>query len=98
MAIRSFRNFATRDIAMGQDTRVARQLLPTELHTGAREKLLLLDAAGRLGDLSLWPSLRLERLKGNRKGQYSIRINSKYRICFDWSDGEACSVEIVDYH
>jgi len=51
-----------------------------------------------LNDLTLLPSNRLEALRGDRKGQYSIRINLQYRICFEWSDGDAHNVEIVDYH
>ena len=60
-------------------------------------RLALLDAATSLRDLNL-PGLRLEALKGNRAGQYSIRINDRFRICFEWRDGDAHNVEIVDYH
>ena len=63
----------------------------------ARVRLALLDAAISIRDLSL-PGLRLEALKGDRKGQHSIRINDQYRICFEWRDGDAHHVEIVDYH
>jgi len=63
----------------------------------ARVRLALLDTATSLRDLNL-PGLRLEALKGNRLGQYSIRINDQYRICFEWRDGDAHNVEIVDYH
>jgi proteic killer suppression protein len=63
----------------------------------ARTRLELLDAATSLRDLRL-PGLRLEALKRDRKGQHSIRINDQYRICFEWRDGDAHSVEIVDYH
>jgi proteic killer suppression protein len=63
----------------------------------ARIKLELLDAATSLRDLNL-PGLRLEALKRDRKGQHSIRINDQYRICFEWRDGDAYAVEIVDYH
>jgi len=63
----------------------------------ARVRLELLDAASSLQDLNL-PGLRLEALKGDRKGQHSIRINDQYRICFEWRDGDASNVEIVDYH
>jgi proteic killer suppression protein len=63
----------------------------------ARVRLALLDAASSLHDLQL-PGLRLEALKGDRKGQHSIRINDQYRICFEWQDGDAVNVEIVDYH
>ncbi|MEP7355160.1 MAG: type II toxin-antitoxin system RelE/ParE family toxin [Acidobacteriota bacterium] len=63
----------------------------------AEERLMQLNAALGLGDLNL-PSLRLEKLSGDRKGQYSIRINDQYRICFQWRDGNAHDVEVVDYH
>jgi len=55
-------------------------------------------AANRLADLSALPGNRLEALKGNRKGQYSIRINDRYRVCFDWRDADAYEVEVTDYH
>ncbi len=58
----------------------------------------MLDAAGELGDLRAPPGNRLEKLKGNRQGQYSIRINDQYRICFVWRDHDAYDVEITDYH
>ena len=64
----------------------------------ALRKLLLIDAAENIDDLRIPPGNRLERLKGNRKGQYSIRINDQWRICFKWSSGHASEVEIVDYH
>lgn len=67
------------------------------IEIAARVKLALLDAATSLRDLSL-PGLRLEKLRGNRAGQYSIRINDQFRICFRWRDGEAHEVEITDYH
>ncbi len=58
----------------------------------------MLDVAAKLDDLRVPPGNRLEKLKGNREGQYSIRINDQYRICFTWQDGNAYDVEIVDYH
>jgi proteic killer suppression protein len=64
----------------------------------ARRKLLYLNAANALDELRQPPSNRLEALKGDRKGQYSIRINDQWRICFRWQDGNAHDVEIVDYH
>jgi proteic killer suppression protein len=63
----------------------------------AEERLAQLDAATTLKDLS-FPSMRLEKLFGDRKGHYSIRINDQYRICFEWRDANAYRVEIVDYH
>ena len=63
----------------------------------ARRRLRWLDAAANLHDLSL-PGLRLEKLAGDRQGQYSIRVNDQYRICFEWKDHGALNVEITDYH
>jgi len=67
------------------------------IENAARVKLAILDTATLLRDLSL-PGLRLEKLSGDRAGQYSIRVNDKYRICFGWSEGDAHDVEITDYH
>jgi toxin HigB-1 len=64
----------------------------------ALRKLDMLDAAPDVRTLSNLPGNRLERLKGDRKGQYSVRINDQWRICFEWRDGHAYEVEIVDYH
>ena len=64
----------------------------------ALRKLLILDAADTLTDLRIPPGNRLERLSGDRRGQYSIRINDQWRACFRWKNGDATDVEIVDYH
>lgn len=72
--------------------------LPSQLLRQALRKLLILDAADALQDLRVPPGNRLEKLKGDRAGQYSIRINDQWRICFEWHDGDAYSVEITDYH
>ncbi|MGI9570953.1 MAG: type II toxin-antitoxin system RelE/ParE family toxin, partial [Desulfobulbia bacterium] len=64
----------------------------------ALRKLVMIHAAKQIVDLRIPPNNRLERLKGNRKGQYSIRINDQWRICFKWNSGEAYDVEICDYH
>lgn len=72
--------------------------LPHNIQRISLRKLWLLDAAMNINDLRLPPSNRLETLKGNRKGQHSIRINQQYRICFKWRAGHAYDVEIVDYH
>jgi len=64
----------------------------------ALRKLLLLEGSDRIEDLRIPPANRLEKLAGNRMGQYSIRINDQWRICFRWESGGACDVEIVDYH
>ncbi|MDH3600605.1 MAG: type II toxin-antitoxin system RelE/ParE family toxin [Candidatus Tectomicrobia bacterium] len=68
------------------------------VETVARRKLKMLNDAARLDDLSALPGNRLEALKGARQGQYSIRINDQYRVCFAWQDGDAHQVEIIDYH
>lgn len=72
--------------------------LPPQLQRRAREKLITLDSASHLDDLRAPPGNRLEMLRGSRKGQYSIRINEQWRICFVWRDDEAWDVTIVDYH
>jgi proteic killer suppression protein len=72
--------------------------LPREIQDAARRKLKVIDAAPDLGALRVPPGNRLEALKGDRKGQWSIRINSQWRICFRWKDRVALDVEIVDYH
>lgn len=68
------------------------------IETAARRKLRQLQIAGRLSDLRVPPGNRLEALKGNRAGQYSIRVNDQYRVCFRWTAAGAEDVEIVDYH
>ena len=71
---------------------------PREIQQRAFMRLNAIDAAVRLEDLRLPPSNRLESLKGDRKGEHSVRINDQWRICFLWLDGHAERVEIVDYH
>ena len=72
--------------------------LPSEIQQVALRKLRMLNRAETLQDLRVPPANRLERLVGNRVGQYSIRINDQWRICFGWKDGDATDVEIIDYH
>ncbi|MBF0388135.1 MAG: type II toxin-antitoxin system RelE/ParE family toxin [Candidatus Omnitrophica bacterium] len=72
--------------------------LPQSIQQTALRKLEILDNAVDLNDLSAPPSNKLERLKGKRQGQYSIRINDQWRICFEWVENNAYEVEIVDYH
>lgn len=72
--------------------------MPQNIQLKARQKLVLLDAAIEITDLKIPPGNRLEELKSDRKGQYSIRINDQWRICFTWQDGDAYNVEIIDYH
>jgi proteic killer suppression protein len=71
---------------------------PAEIRRNALRKLLLLDASERLEDLRVPPGNRLEKLSDNRQGQYSIRINDQWRICFRWHQADAYDVEITDYH
>jgi proteic killer suppression protein len=98
MAIHSFGNRATEDINYGQRSKPSMRVLPVSLHVKARVKLARLHAADSLTDLATLPGNRLEKLAGDRNGQFSIRINDQYRICFRWVAGGAHSVEIVDYH
>ena len=92
--IKSFRDKETEKLFSRQFSR----RLPPNLHRIAWRKLVILDAAERLNDLRVPPGNRLEKLTGKREGQYSIRINDRWRICFRWSEGDAYDVEIVDYH
>jgi proteic killer suppression protein len=98
MAIKNFRDKATEDINYGRSTKAALRKLPSELHKKAQIKLARLGAVCSLDDLRGLRGNRLEALRGDRKGQFSIRINDQYRICFHWDDQNACEVEIVDYH
>lgn len=93
-----FRDQATKDIFEGNDSAAARRALPEELHRKASGMLERLHRATHPTDLRSGFMNRLERLKGDRQGQWSIRINVQYRICFDWENGEAVNIEIVDYH
>ena len=68
------------------------------IERSARRKLLMLNAANRIDDLRVPPGNRLEKLNGNREGQWSIRINDQWRICFRWAETDAYNAEIVDYH
>lgn len=91
--IRSFRCAETESLSQG--IRVKRLV---NIEAVARRKLRQLEIASRLEDLRVPPGNRLEALKGRRSGQYSIRINDQWRVCFRWSDAGADDVEIVDYH
>jgi proteic killer suppression protein len=91
--IRSYRDEGTERFATGEKVR---QWEP--FRRQAEKRLRILDAATSLGDLAALNSNRLEALKGERRGQHSIRINDQWRICFIWRDGNAHDVEIVDYH
>jgi len=92
--IKSFRD---RDAERLFDRRPVRRF-GADVQKVALRKLRMLDAAEGLGDLRVPPGNRLERLRGDRAGQHSIRINDRWRICFRWRGGDAYDVEIVDYH
>jgi proteic killer suppression protein len=92
--IKSFKDEATQAIWEGQPVR----LLPADIQTTARRKLRMLAAAQDVKDLRVPPGNHLEALKSDRKGQFSIRINAQWRICFVWKPDGAHDVEIVDYH
>jgi proteic killer suppression protein len=92
--IRQFKDKEARKIWEGTISRK----LPMDIQVVARRKLRMLNNARYLNDLKVPPANRLEALKGAGKGQYSIRINDQWRICFVWSNGNADAVEIVDYH
>ena len=92
--IESFASEETEKIFRGQVSKK----LPKDIQRTARRKLIYLDDTEDLQDLLAPPGNRLEKLKGDRAGQYSIRINDQYRICFVWADTGPEQVEIVDYH
>ena len=95
---RSFADKGTEDVYNGVESRHARRTCPVTLWTVARRELDQLDAARALDDLRAPPANRLEALRGDRRGQHSIRINDQYRICFAWTQTGPDCVEIVDYH
>jgi len=92
--IRSFGDQETERVWRGEVSR----RFPQDMQNVARRKLRMLNNSQNLADLRVPPGNRLEALKGDRKGQHSIRINEQWRVCFRWSDGDALDVEIVDYH
>ena len=92
--IRSFRDNDTARLFERERPR----RLPVSSLRPALRKLVMLDAAESLSDLRVPPGNRLEKLAGDRRGQYNIRINDRWRICFEWSAGDACEVEVTDYH
>ena len=93
-----FAERGTEDIFDGVDSERARRALPRSLHEKAQNKLSILAFADTVDDLRAPPGNQLEKLRGDRAGQYSIRINQRYRVCFRWIAGQAVDVEIVDYH
>jgi len=96
--IQSFKNTGSENIFNGENTREARKTCPISLWKVAARKLDQVDSVTTLNDLMIPPGNKLEALSGDRKGQYSIRINSQYRICFIWTDSGPDQVEITDYH
>ena len=94
MVIESFANAETEKVFRG----IVSKKLPSVIQRTARRKLIYLDDAEDLRDLAAPPGNRLELLRGDRVGQYSVRINDQYRVCFRWVNGKARDVEIVDYH
>lgn len=94
----SFKDEGTRDVYEGNDTRDARRTCPEQLWRAAAGKLQRLDSAVTLLELAEPPGNRLEKLAGDRAGQWSIRVNLQYRICFRWTGGGFAAVEITDYH
>jgi len=94
VVIRSFADGETEKVFRRERSRS----LPPDVQRRAHRKLLLVNAAERIDDLRIPPGNRLERLKGDREGQHSIRVNEQWRICFRWSGGDAFDVEIADYH
>ena len=92
--IKSFASAATETVWAGSRSGE----LPTDIQNTARRKLRMLNNAVTMAELRVPPNNRLEKLKGSRRGQYSIRINDQWRICFRWDHGDAYDVEIVDYH
>ncbi len=92
--IQTFRDKETRRI----NDRIRSSVLPNDIQQIAYRKLRMINNAQNLNDLRIPPANRLEKLYGKRVGQYSIRINQQWRICFEWREGNAYNVEIVDYH
>lgn len=90
-------SFADAEAAVVWSGRRSRRL-PVDIQAVALRKLRLINGARTLADLRVPPGNRLEALKGARRGQYSIRINDQWRICFRWREGAASDVEIIDYH
>lgn len=96
--IQSFKNPDTQDIFNGENTQDARKIRPVSLWKVASRKLDQLDSVTAVQELKITPGNQLESLSGDRKGQYSIRVNERYRICFRWTDLGPDQAEIVDYH
>ena len=98
MAIRNFKTKGTEDINYGRATKDALRTLPKDLHRKAQIKLARLGAVTSIQDLQEIRGNRSEKLKGRRKGQFSIRINEQYRVCFMWGENGPSNVEVTNYH
>jgi toxin HigB-1 len=96
--IQSFKSKGTEDIFNGLSSKIARKICPKNLWKIAARKLDQIDSVLSLDELRIPPGNRLEALTRNRLGQYSVRINDQYRICFKWSETGPVEVEITDYH
>ncbi|NDE91012.1 MAG: type II toxin-antitoxin system RelE/ParE family toxin [Alphaproteobacteria bacterium] len=94
MDAKRFKNKKTENLFLG----IAVKGLPADVARRAKNKLTLVFAASMIDSLRYPPGNHLEALKGNRKGQWSIRVNNQWRICFEWHNGQAIEIEIVDYH
>lgn len=90
-------SFKCKETAKIFDTGVSRKF-PASIMKSAIIRLAMINRSGKLNDLKVPPSNHLEKLSGDREGQYSIRINDKYRVCFTWEGTNAFDVEITDYH
>ena len=96
--IRTFKGKALEDLFNGKASKAARKACPVSLWPSVYRKLDLLDSAVSLNDLLVPPGNMLEALKGDRLGQYRIRVNRQYRICFNWNNDGPENVEVIDYH
>ena len=96
--LQTFKNQVAEDLFNGVATKAALKLIPRNLWNIVSRKLDQLDSVTSLNELRVPPGNRLEALKGNRKGQHSIRINNQYRVCFKWTEAGPEDVEVTDYH
>lgn len=96
--IQTFKNQATEDLFNGKTTKAALRLIPRNLWDIASRKIDQLDSVVSLNELRVPPGNHFEALRGDRKGQHSIRINEQYRICFKWTESGPINVEITEYH
>jgi proteic killer suppression protein len=92
--IKTFKDAETQKIYQRERSRT----LPSDIQQIALRKLRMINNSINVNDLRVSPAKRLEKLRGNREGQYSIRINDQWKICFEWKSGDAFNVEITDYH